>query len=594
MRAFRHGLPAAGAFLALASLFLLANRGAYRSYFANDDLDTISWARHISAKDVAAGICRPLLYANNFRPTGHGLYAALARTAGLDFRPYVAAIHLIHLAAVLAVWRLLRALTFSVASSAAGVLVFAFAAATSEIYWKPMFLFDLLCGLFCALALLAWIRGRWIVALVFFWLALKSKEIAIMLPAALAAYEGLLGQRRWKRLAPFFAIAALMVAQALLTNNARDDSYRFHFTPAALWSTLRFYSSRVFLIPYLGFALVAMAAIARHRKTWLGLAIFIASLTPMLFLPGRVFGAYLYVPLIGLSIMAASLIRSWTPAVAFGAVWLSWNYTQLLHERKAAIAEGNLNRAIASTIVNFNTKGPQPKAFVYIGDDKNEHHWGVQGLCRYLVPGAKFLREGDPNMLAALNDPPVEVLEWVEPWRKLVILYRGANTPEQCYVQIDHHTPLWQLGRGWHGLEWSYRWIEPHATARVMRPAGARVFHLNALIGPGLIAALGRTTVTVSLDGRPIGSHAFTKQGWQTVTFDTAAGAAGPVEVAFDVTPAFDPNHDGRHALGIAIGGFGFRPATDQERQYCADPASVGPTPGDARATAGNIRQNRA
>jgi hypothetical protein len=564
MRALRDGLPPAAAFLALASLFLLANRGAYRSYFANDDLDTISWARHISPKDVAAGLLRPLPYANNFRPTGHGLYAALARTAGLDFRPYVAAIHVIHLAAVLAVWHLLRALAFSAASSAAGVLTFAFAAATYEIYWKPMFLFDLLCGLFCALALLAWIRGPSIVALVCFWLAFKSKEIAIMLPAALAAYEGLIGQRQWKRLAPFFAIAATAALQALLTNSARDDSYRFHFTASALWSTLQFYSSRVFLIPYLGFGLVAAAAMARDRKTWLGLVVFAALLSPLLVLPGRMFGAYLYVPLIGLSIMAASLVRARVPAFAFAAAWLSWNYIQLLNERKAAIAEGNLNRTIASTIVNFSNFSPnhsQPKAFVYIGDVKNEHHWGVQGLCRYLNPGAKFLGEGDRDMLAALNDPPVEVLEWVEPWRKLLILFRDVNTPDQCYLKIDQYTPLWQLGSGWRGLEWSYRWIEPHATARLMRPAGARRFELKALIGPDLIAALGRTTVTVSIDGRPIGSRAFTNHGWQMATFDAGAGTSGPVQVAFDVEPPFDPRHDGRHALGVAIGGFGFQPS---------------------------------
>lgn len=559
MRALERRLVIGACFLALAILFLLANRGAYRSYFANDDLDTISWTRHISAKDVAAGLFWPFLYANNFRPTGHGLYAVLARTAGLDFGPYVAAIHLIHFAAVIVVWFLLRALGFSRISSAAGVLVFAFATATYEIYWKPMFLFDLLCGLFCALALLAWIQGRWILALIFFWLAFKSKEIAIMLPVALAAYEMLTGQRRWKRLAPFFAIAVLTILQALLTNNARDDSYRFHFTPAALWSTLRFYSSRVFLIPYLGFGLLAAAAVARARKTWLGLVIFAAFMAPMLFLPGRIFGAYLYVPLIGLSIMAASLVRSRIPAIAFAAVWLSWNYFQLLHERNAAIAEGNLNRTIVSAIVNFNANRPQPKAFVYTGDVKNEHHWGVQGLCRYLDSDAKFVREGDPNMLAALNDPPVEVLEWVEPWRKLVILYRGANTADQCYIKIDHNTPLWQLGTGWYGLEWSYRWIGPHATARLMRPAGARTFELNALVGPDLIAALRQTTVRVSIDGREIRRRVFTNHGWQRVTFDAGAGGAGPVEVAFDVDLPFDPNHDGRHLLGIAIGGFGFQ-----------------------------------
>jgi hypothetical protein len=547
------------AFLALAILFLAANRGAYRSYFSNDDLDTISWTRLISAKDVAQGLVWPFLYENNFRPTGHGLYAVLARTAQLNFAPYIAAIHVIHLAAVIAIWLLLRALGFSVISSSAGALVFAFAAATYEIYWKPMFLFDLLCGLFCALALLAWVRDRWIVALVLFWLAFKSKEIAIMLPAALAAYEYFSGRGRWKRLVVFSAVSVVMIVQALLTNSARDDTYRFHFTPSALWTTLRFYSSRLLLVPYLGFALIAVAAIARDRRTWMGAAIFLAFLLPMLFLPGRMFGAYLYVPLIGLSIVAASLIRSWIPAVAFGAIWLSWNYVQLLHERKAAIVEGNTNRTIVSTVVSFNATHPVPKAFVYTRDVRNEHHWGIQGLCRYLNPNARFIRDDVRKMTSALNDPPVEVIEWVEPWRKLVILYRGPDTPDQGYLQIDHKTPIWQLGTGWYDLEWTYRWIQPHATARLMRPDGAGSFELNALIGPDLIAAVGQTTVRISIDGQQIGEHLFTNHGWQTVRLDLPPGAPGPVQVTLEVAPAFDPNHDGRHLMGIAIGGFGFK-----------------------------------
>jgi hypothetical protein len=559
MTAVRRRTVIVVAFLALTALFLAANRGAYRSYFSNDDLDTISWTRLISAKDVAQGVVWPFLYSNNFRPTGHGLYAVLARTAELNFAPYITAIHVIHLAAVVAIWLLLRALGFSAISSSAGALVFAFAAATYEIYWKPMFLFDLLCGFFCALALLAWVRDRWIVALVLFWLAFKSKEIAIMLPVAFAAYDYFSGRGRWKRLVLFFAVSAVMIVQALLTNNARDDTYRFHFTPAALWTTFRFYSSRLFLVPYLGFALIVVAVIARDRRTWMGVAIFLAFLLPMLFLPGRMFGAYLYVPLIGLSITAASLVRSWIGVVAFGAIWLSWNYVQLLHERRAAITEGNTNRTIVSTVVNFNAARPLPKAFVYTGDVRNQHHWGIQGLCRYLNPNARFIRDDDPKMVNALNDPPVEVLEWVEPWRKLVILYRGPDTPDQCYIQMDHDTPIWQLGTGWYGLEWAYRWIQPHATARLMRQAGMRSFELNTLIGADLIAAVRQTTVRISIDGRQIGEHVFTNHGWQTVRLDLPPGAPGPVQVAFDVAPAFDPNHDGRRLMGIAIGGFGFK-----------------------------------
>jgi len=58
-----------------------------------------------------------------------------------------------------------------------------------EAVWKPAYIFDILCATFCLLSLLSYVRGRWIVSFLCFWLAYKGKELAVMLPFVLAAYE---------------------------------------------------------------------------------------------------------------------------------------------------------------------------------------------------------------------------------------------------------------------------------------------------------------------------------------------------------------------------------------------------------------------
>src|SRR5581483_889007 len=107
------------------------------------------------------------------------------------------------------------------------------------IYWRPMYVFDLVCATCVLATLLAFAHGRLIVSLVFFWLALKSKEIAIFLPFALLAIraieprpKGAAGANLLRTL-PFFAISALFGISALLHNSTRDNDYSLRFTREA-------------------------------------------------------------------------------------------------------------------------------------------------------------------------------------------------------------------------------------------------------------------------------------------------------------------------------------------------------------------------
>ena len=138
----------------------------------------------------------------------------MVRAARLRYAPYIAGIQLIHLLNVLLIWLLARALGAEIVGACAAALFYAFHAAAFDVYWKAMYAFDLLCATFTLASLWAYVRGRIVLSVVFFWLSIKSKEVTIFFPLVLAAYEMLLSGRglkdSWRRLLPFFAISAIV------------------------------------------------------------------------------------------------------------------------------------------------------------------------------------------------------------------------------------------------------------------------------------------------------------------------------------------------------------------------------------------------
>ena len=301
-------------FAAFAALFLTVNRDAYRGYFQDDEIDNLSWTPYLGPLDFLKGAATPQFQANNFRPVGHYYFHAVEEVAGLDFPVYVAVLHAFHLLNVWLLWLVARRLGAAPFAAAAACLFFGLHMALFDDFWKPMYIFDVLCATFCLLSLWCYASGRWVLSFAAFWLAYKSKEMAVMLPAVLLAFEFWFGKRRWKPLVPFFLVSLSFGVQGMLGNPNKDNDYTFRFTAAALAKTSVFYAGRIFLIPYLGFVVPAFAFLARNRRTWFGLAAMGLFLFPVLFLPGRMFSAYCYLPFTGLAIAITGLAESASPA----------------------------------------------------------------------------------------------------------------------------------------------------------------------------------------------------------------------------------------------------------------------------------------
>jgi hypothetical protein len=419
-------------FAAFAALFLTVNHDAYRGYFQDDEIANLSWTPNLEPLDFLKGVVTPRFQPNNFRPVGHYYFHAVEAIAGLNFPVYVAVLHAFHLLNVWLLWLVARRLGAAPFAAAAACLFFGLHMALFDDFWKPMYVFDVLCATFCLLSLWCYATERWVWSFAAFWLAYKSKELAVMLPMVLAAFEIWFGKMRGRFLVPFFLTSLSFGVQGILGNPNKDNDYTFRFTAAALARTTVFYAGRVFLLPYLGFAAPLFALVARNRRTWFGLAAMGLFLLPVLFLPGRMFSAYCYLPFAGLAIALTGLAEGVTLPAAlalFLALWLPVDVNELRLRRRATLANDDEVHTWMSGVRRFAARGERVDAFVFSGTPAGFERWGVVGALQYFYERSDLTVRyvGDDDAAALAQTRRVALLNWDEGRKRLDIVVRGPG-----------------------------------------------------------------------------------------------------------------------------------------------------------------------
>lgn len=552
-----------GFFALIIWLFYVASKGAYKGFFSADDLDNLAWTRHAELKSFLIGLITPQFYSTNFRPLGHFYFWVLGHTASLDFRPYVAVLHALHLVNLALLWRLLLRLNFSWPARAIGVIFFAFHMAVFDAYWKPMYVFDVLCAVFSLLSVLLWIDKRRWLSLLCFWLAYKSKELAVAVPAILLAYEFLLAEKAWKNLLWHFAGALWFAVQALFSQGGRGGDYGLRLTPLTLWQTLDYYASHILLVRHAGFGLALLPMWIRDRRLWWGLLAGSLWLAPMLLVPGRRFGAYLYLPLAGLAVAVAALSErvGWKWLAAPLAVWLGFNYAEMRHMRRATLAEAEETAAYVFSLADLANNAKDIDTVLVDSAPASLRRWGVEGALRYTFDrdDIELIYLEDADHKEPRPEATLAMLSWDGPLKKLYTMRRTAALGDAPFVEMTRLTPVWQLAQGWYQREGNYRWTMPRALARVRRPAGANEFQVTVNVGPDYIRAVGKSTLNVNVAGHDLGTREFTRNGWTTEKFEMPPGPEGNVDVVFTVDPPFRPKNGDPRPLGIPIAAFGFR-----------------------------------
>ena len=402
-------------FLAMCLLFLVCNRGAYHGYFEDDDIQTLSWAPILPASEFGRAILSPLFQADNFRPAAHLNYHVLGKLFGLVFPPYVVLIHGLHLLNVWLVWLLARRLGADSFAASAASLFFGFHMALFDIYWKPLYMFDLECGTFCLLSLLFYTQRRYILAFAAFWLAYKCKELGVMLPAVFALYEFWRGQRRWRTLIPFFLVSASFGLQGVFLNHHADDLYTMRFTLSALGTTSRFYSSNVLLIHHAGFVVLPLALIFGNARVRFGIATMLLFMAPVAFLPGRLEAAFCYVPLIGLAVAVSGIAtrRHAIPATAILTLWVGFNIYRLQAKQDKTLKAEQENRVYITTLEKFVSAAPQIQFYTYDGSLTAMRPWGIKAALVYLRRKDTALFSADSLQSGQIPPgSPVGILKW--------------------------------------------------------------------------------------------------------------------------------------------------------------------------------------
>jgi hypothetical protein len=391
------------------------NYRAYDGYFQDDELDNLGWAPSQTMQEYAVAFVKPTFDASNFRPVGHLYFTLMGRAFGLDFPPYMTPILAIHLVNALLLFLLMRKLGIGDWHALAGTAFFMLSATAFDAYWKPMYVFDLLCATFSLASILLFAYRRIVLSFVAFWCAYKAKELAVMLPVALLAYEYWLGKRRLILLAPFFAVSLSFGLQGLILNPNKDNEYTFRFTPEALKATVPFYAQRFLLFRFSGFALLGLLFV-RDRRIWFGLAAMLCFLFTLLFLPGRLFEAYAYLPLACATIAIAAASTHVKPAWAQAAMlaWLIWNQRAHYRESKQKLALDDEAAAYVEQLDAWAATHPGVRTYIYKGIPAGYHHWGITGAWNitHHTMGLPALWYEWPTAIEAMKQEPVAFGSW--------------------------------------------------------------------------------------------------------------------------------------------------------------------------------------
>jgi hypothetical protein len=270
----------------------------------------------------------------------------------------------------------------------------------------------------------------------------------------------------------------------------------------------------------------------------------------MLFLPGRLFAAYLYVPVLGLAIVISAVTRPVWVALFFLA-WIPWNYWHFRSDRTHELDLAFERRTWYEPFAQFMQAHPETDTIIWDGRPASVPEHYISGAARMLRDGRNTRVVWTGRATDERNAPNLVVLVWDEPRRRLHVLPRMPDMP---YIKIDEEAPIWQLTSGWTGNQGHMRWTRPHATVRLQRPASART--LEIAIDEVDVERAPRH-MEVALDGAVIANVTLNHPGPTKLRVPVPKNADTSATVSLTFTPAFhDPNGTGD--LGQPISALGF------------------------------------
>jgi hypothetical protein len=525
----------AAALLAAVMIFTLtAYRDSSRGYFESDDLGTLNWARSTRFFDYVKDVPCLAYPCNHGRPVGFMFYGALYPAAKLSYQWWAWSVLAIGLVNVALLWRLLAELEFDEIARALGCLVFVASRALFDAWTKPMFIYDVLSTTFALIMLLAYARRRWVISFIAMWLAMRTKEIGLVLPAVLLCYEFTLGGRNWKRVLLFAIPPVIYGFYGLLFNlHQPKGAYSMTLAPAALWRSISFYATQTFGLPYAALLLPFAWFVTPDRRIRFALGAALAEIGMYLLLPGRMLDVYLYLSMTSIAILIAALATRYRQTVAILCViWAAWQFT-LIREHAAQDHEQAADRR---AYVRALRQLPPAPAYAYLDPPESFGVFGGEYAIRVATIATSVSRF-DMNDLPSAA--PIPLLTWIKRTRTL----DQSLIPSAGAASVDRARPTLAWQGSWPVDDQGYHAVTGLGQLRLYRPRSAVAFEIEACGG-------ANRNLAISIgDQRLPGIH-FATPGCLTRTFPVEPARLSLAEVAFNTGSA---DHT------VRVGNFGFK-----------------------------------
>ena len=477
------------------------------------------------------------------------------------------------------------------------------------------------CAMFLLLGLYLFMRytetGRkgfyWGVWTVFL-LGFGANEINVVFPAIAALYAILFARKYWRGTMPMFAVSAgYAVLHQVLRGGTSDYYYDMDFHAGSLASTLWQYWKIVLALPefvsfrqlpdWIGVAgltvlsvallgFVIWQAIGRRFLPVFFLGWFLIALSPLLPIHNHVTDYYLFVPALGLAMLAAHGVgvawkQPWTRPLAAALVLLyaipsgmqvrvytraafdraertrhlvqSVAYAKKVHPGKTILLENVDDALYWSAIYSspFQVLGwhdifMTPDCLTLI---KPDPHFGP--IDPYVLPAAavaRSLQDGSAVVYAVENNKLRNVTRTYR-----AIVQAQPPPPLASYIDVGQSYFQPQVGEGWYGIEDGIRWSGKHAVVYVAGPAGpGRKLTVH---GYGADAQIknGPLHFALTIDGRQQPVRVIDQANPEVqFEYDLPADLVGKdrIEIAFTVDRTISVPGDER-SLGLAFGQFG-------------------------------------
>ena len=372
------------------------------------------------------------VFTTAYRPLGTFFWRPLYAIFGYNPLPYRIVMQLILALNFGLAYVLARRLEVTREAAVLTTLIFCYNASMADLYYDTCTVTDAICFTFYALACMAYVLGRQsrnvltrnriIGVMVFYALALDSKELAVAIPGILTIYEALYHYRDLRDnqkalrvggvLLAMFVIAAIYL-KVKVADLGQNAAYRPHATVGFVVKNVAHYVRTLLYIPetaantrrawliLAGFMAVAM--LVRSRAAIFGVLFFVTAVIPVAVIPGR--GGYCaYIPYFGLALAAGAILAGARVYLTRGGTDRPLKRPDL--ETRTAVM---LFLAIAAVLTRAHMVGRQP-GYRYF-------EWITPPVVAMMDDFRRTIPEFPPNARVLLADDP-----WPKDWGQMFLV----------------------------------------------------------------------------------------------------------------------------------------------------------------------------